>query len=55
VATNCPVAQQVPAPVLKVSPPHRTSADHALFGFETCPGDTVYLEVTAIRAGTLRI
>jgi len=53
VATNCPVAQQVPAYVLQVNPPHRTAKDHALFDFETCPGNTVYLTVTAIRAGTL--
>jgi uncharacterized protein DUF4232 len=55
VATNCPVAQQVPAFVLKVNPPHRTRADHALFDFETCPGNTVYLAVTAVRGGILRI
>jgi Protein of unknown function (DUF4232) len=55
VATNCPVAQQVPAFVLKVNPPHGTRADHALFDFETCPGNTVYLDVTAIRAGILQI
>jgi len=53
VATNCPVAQQVPAFELKVNPPNRTNADHALFDFETCPGNTVYLLVTAIRGGTL--
>ena len=53
VATNCPVAQQVPAYELQVNPPHRTITDHALFDFETCPGNTVYLTVTAIRAGTL--
>jgi len=51
VATNCPVAQQVPAYELQVNPPHRTAKDHALFDFETCPGSTVYLTVTAIRAG----
>jgi len=55
VATNCPLTQQVPAVVLKVNPPHQTKADHALFDFETCPGNTVYLEVTAIRAGLLHI
>jgi len=53
VATNCPAAQQVPAYELHVNPPNRTIADHALFDFETCPGNTVYLTVTAIRAGTL--
>ena len=53
VATNCPVAQQVPAYELQVNPPHRTITDHALFDFETCPGNTGYLTVTAIRAGTL--
>lgn len=53
VATNCPVAQQVPAYELQVIPPNRTNKDHALFDFETCPGNTVYLTVTAIRAGTL--
>ena len=52
VATNCSLAQQVPAFELKVNPPNRTNADHALFDFETCPGNTVYLEVTAIRGGT---
>ena len=52
VATNCPPAQQVPAFELRVNPPNRTNADHALFDFETCPGNTVYLEVTAIRGGT---
>lgn len=55
VATNCPVAQQVPAFTLKVNPPDRTRADHALFDFETCPGNTVYLEVTAIRGGIFGI
>jgi uncharacterized protein DUF4232 len=53
VATNCPVAQQVPAYELQVNPPNRTLTDHALFDFETCPGNTIYLTVTAIRAGTL--
>lgn len=53
VATNCPLAQQVPAYELQVNPPNRTNTDHALFDFETCPGTTVYLTVTAIRAGTL--
>lgn len=53
VASNCPVAQQTPAYELKVNPPNRTLTDHALFDFETCPGSTVYLAVTAIRAGTL--
>ena len=52
VATNCPPAQQVPAFELQVNPPNRTNADHALFDLETCPGNTVYLEVTAIRGGT---
>jgi hypothetical protein len=55
VATNCAVAKQVPAFELKVRPPHRTAADHALFDFETCPGQKVYLMVTAIRGGTVRI
>jgi hypothetical protein len=55
VAANCPVSQQVPASVLQVNPPHRTAADHALFDYETCPGNTVYLTVTAIRGGTLGI
>jgi len=53
VATNCPVAQQTPAYELQVNPPNRTLTDHALFDFETCPGNTGYLTVTAIRAGTL--
>jgi Domain of unknown function (DUF4232) len=53
VATNCAIAKQTPAFELKVHPPHRTGANHALFGFETCPGNTVYLRVTAIRGGTL--
>ena len=53
VATNCALAQQVPAYELQVNPPNRTLKDHALFDFETCPGNTVYLTVTAIRAGTL--
>ena len=53
VATNCPAAQQVPAYELQVNPPHRTNKDHALFDFETCPGNTVYLTVSAIEAGTL--
>jgi hypothetical protein len=53
VATNCPLAQQVPAYELQVDPPHRTAKDHALFDFETCPGNIVYLTVTAIRVGTL--
>jgi uncharacterized protein DUF4232 len=51
VATNCPLAQQVPAYELQVNPPNRTAKDHALFDFETCPGSTVYLTVTAIRSG----
>ena len=51
VATNCPLAQQVPAYELQVSPPNRTAKDHALFDFETCPGSTVYLTVTAVRSG----
>jgi hypothetical protein len=53
VATNCPVAQQVPAYELQVNAPNRTIKDHALFDYETCPGNTVYLTVTAIRGGTL--
>lgn len=55
VATNCPIAQQVPAYELQVNPPNRTAKDHALFDFETCPGSTGYLTVTAIRAGTLSL
>ena len=55
VATNCAVALQVPAYELQVNPPHRTNKDHALFDFETCPGNTVYLTVSAIEAGTLGV